>query len=59
MSDVAVFNGGSEVLFTDPLDDSGDGDVTLPKQSYYTLDEIVKLLNDLGFNVDDQRDVQF
>lgn len=55
MSDLIAAIRQGKLMFYDPLDDSGDGDVSLPDQTYYTQQEIIDLLNELGFNVDDKR----
>lgn len=57
MSDINVeyAENNQKLVFADPLDDSGDGDVVLANQTYYTQDEIIGLLNELGFNVSDER----
>lgn len=56
MADIIVTKDGEgNVVFADPLDDSGDGDAKLPDQTYYTQQEIIDLLNELGLSVSDDR----
>lgn len=56
MDAVVLYGEQSRFTITDPLDDSGDGDVELkPQDSIYYEQDIIALLNDLGYNVHDAR----
>lgn len=50
---IARVDDEGDVVFEDPLDDSGESP-RLQRASLYYITDIIGLLQDLGFNVDDQ-----